>query len=345
MSTKRRKVCIGKNHEGHNVIEDAIEAADLEFENPVKFPDGSVSAPSITFTDDTNTGVFTDAADELAITCGGTEIARFNAAGLEFEGNGSAAAPAIQFTNGGTEQTGFYRANLDQIAFTGSGSRTLTIAPSFNSFVGTCRLPLGTKTLPSMHFEGRTDTGVYSSAADTIDVSANDTRIWTGTDTALTSRVPHTMADVTDASSKTSGSLIVSGGIGCAKSFYCNRIDVNGTYSIDPAGVQSGELIYNETNKTGAGAIAITEPVAGLNTTGSASNAFTVADGTTGQVLIVYYEGESNSAEDCAITPATKTGFTTVTLNDPGDSVTFFSVDDGDTTGWIILATNGGTIS
>lgn len=44
------------------------------------FPDGSVSAPSITNTGDTNTGIYFPAADTVAITAGGVDAARFNTA-------------------------------------------------------------------------------------------------------------------------------------------------------------------------------------------------------------------------------------------------------------------------
>jgi hypothetical protein len=42
---------------------------------------GSASAPSITFTGDTNTGIFSPGADSIAFTEGGAEIARFDSSG------------------------------------------------------------------------------------------------------------------------------------------------------------------------------------------------------------------------------------------------------------------------
>lgn len=48
------------------------------------FADGSVSAPSVTNTGDTNTGVYFPAADEVAVTAGGTVAAAFNSNGLFF---------------------------------------------------------------------------------------------------------------------------------------------------------------------------------------------------------------------------------------------------------------------
>jgi hypothetical protein len=51
------------------------------FNNPTVFSAGTASLPSITFTGDTNTGVFSPAADTIAFAEGGVEAARFDSAG------------------------------------------------------------------------------------------------------------------------------------------------------------------------------------------------------------------------------------------------------------------------
>ena len=53
------------------------------------FADGSASAPSITNTGDTNTGVFFSAADEVAITTGGTQRFKVTASGIEIADGGN----------------------------------------------------------------------------------------------------------------------------------------------------------------------------------------------------------------------------------------------------------------
>ncbi len=45
-------------------------------------PSGTQALPSYSFIDDTNTGIFSSAADNVDITCGGTLITNFNSAGL-----------------------------------------------------------------------------------------------------------------------------------------------------------------------------------------------------------------------------------------------------------------------
>ncbi len=58
--------------------------ATLTISNPSTFPAGSASAPAITTTGDTNTGVYFPAADQVAVTAGGTVAAAFNTNGLFF---------------------------------------------------------------------------------------------------------------------------------------------------------------------------------------------------------------------------------------------------------------------
>jgi hypothetical protein len=55
--------------------------ATLSSTDPLVFPAGTVSLPSITTTGDTNTGIFFPAADTIAFTEGGTEAMRINSSG------------------------------------------------------------------------------------------------------------------------------------------------------------------------------------------------------------------------------------------------------------------------
>lgn len=80
-------------------------------------PAGSVGAPSITTTGDTNTGIFFPAADTIAFSEGGVEAMRLDSSGnvgigtnspgtkLDVSGNlrFSAASPVIEFNNGGAQ--------------------------------------------------------------------------------------------------------------------------------------------------------------------------------------------------------------------------------------------------
>ena len=51
----------------------------------------------------------------------------------------------------------------------------------------------------------------------------------------------------------------------------------------------------------------------------------------------------TDGGEDLIITPTTKTGFTSVTWDDAGDSCTFRYVDS--TVGWVVVSNNGVTVT
>lgn len=95
----------------------------------------------------------------------------------------------------------------------------------------------------------------------------------------------------------------------------------------------AGAFKSTTSTRTGAGAIDVTSLVTEIVTTGA--NALTLADGTDGQIKILAMKTDGG---DGTLTPATKTGFTTITFNDAGDGcVLVFTT----TTGWICVANNG----
>ena len=86
----------------------------------VDFPAGSVSAPSITFVTDKDTGFFSKAANEIGIACAGTEVGVFSATGLSSGfADGSAASPSIFFTS--DTNTGLARPASDELIITTGG--------------------------------------------------------------------------------------------------------------------------------------------------------------------------------------------------------------------------------
>lgn len=72
-------------------------------------------------------------------------------------------------------------------------------------------------------------------------------------------------------------------------------------------------------------------------TTGADGEALTLANGTPGQRLTVTLAVDGGG--DGTLTPATKTGFTSVVFADAGDNATFEYIDD--TVGWVIVGTAG----
>jgi hypothetical protein len=77
----------------------------IPFTGAQRFIAGTVSAPGITIVGDTNTGVYSPAADQLAISCGGSQIGLFSSVGLTVNGNGG-----IGFTVNGVSS--YYAADI-----------------------------------------------------------------------------------------------------------------------------------------------------------------------------------------------------------------------------------------
>lgn len=96
-------------------------------------------------------------------------------------------------------------------------------------------------------------------------------------------------------------------------------------------------LIHGTAALSGAGAVSIVKAVTLYTSTG-ASEALTLADGTAGQEITVIHDVDGGSG---ILTPTTKTGYSTITFTNAGDSVKLMFTT---TRGWIITASRGVTI-
>lgn len=100
---------------------------------------GSASAPSVKFVGDTNTGIYSPGADQVAISTGGT--ARLTATTTALSATlpidhplGSASAPTVTFT--GDLNTGIYSPGADQVAISTGGTGRLIVDSSGRLLVG-----------------------------------------------------------------------------------------------------------------------------------------------------------------------------------------------------------------
>jgi len=110
--------------------------------------------------------------------------------------------------------------------------------------------------------------------------------------------------------------------------------NVTGDVTGNVTGTLTGIVIGTVQSLSGAGAVNITTATTKLTTTGSAQ-ALTLADGANGQIKNIVHAVDGGSA---VLTPTTKTGFTTITFTNAGDSaqLQYFT-----TQGWMIVALNG----
>lgn len=174
-----------------------IDTVSVSSTLPIYVLDGTVTVPSLTFTGDTNTGFYSIGADQLGITTGG--VLRFNIGStlstvLPFYATlGSASAPSYSFT--GSATTGMYASAADTINFSAGGVSRLQISASAATLTIPVYAALGSAAAPSYSFSGDTDTGIFSSGANTIDFATSGISRLQLTDTSLISTVPYLNAN------------------------------------------------------------------------------------------------------------------------------------------------------
>lgn len=143
-----------------------------------RFADGSAGTPSISNNGDTNTGIFFSEADAVNISTGGTE--RFEIDGTSCNitvpvllPNGSATAPTHGFS--GDADTGAYLVSTGTYGVTTAGTKRLQINSSSALFDVKIEAPAGTAALPSITNTSNSDTGIWFSAADHLNISTGGT--------------------------------------------------------------------------------------------------------------------------------------------------------------------------
>jgi hypothetical protein len=113
--------------------------------------------------------------------------------------------------------------------------------------------------------------------------------------------------------------------------------NITGDVTGNVTGDLTGRVFGTVGTRSGAGAVPITSGTVRLTTT--AADALTLANGANGQLLTIVMVVDGG---DGTLTPTTKTGYTTITFGDVGDSVTlqYFT-----TLGWMIVSNYGATIA
>lgn len=130
---------------------------------------GSSSAadPAFTFDGDADTGLYRHTTNELGVTTGGTQVARFASNGIRVA-NGSAATPAYTFIN--DSNTGFYiTGNNGVIWWSGNNNSGGYL------WNGGIRTDNGSASTPSHSFSNDTNTGMYRNTADQLSLTTGGT--------------------------------------------------------------------------------------------------------------------------------------------------------------------------
>ena len=165
---------------------------------------GSLSSCALKFINDPNTGIISPGADQIALVTGGASRLSVDSSGSvtipgnllvagAFTGtitldNGSAAVPALRFTN--DPDTGIYLAGTNEVAISTGGTQRLTTTTTEVTSTLPVLHPLGAAATPSLSFVGDTNTGMYSPGADQVAISTGGTQRLTTTTTEVTSTLP-----------------------------------------------------------------------------------------------------------------------------------------------------------
>jgi hypothetical protein len=177
--------------------------SDLTVAGELFLSDGTAAAPSLAFTSDTNTGLYRSAADQLAITVNGTQVARFEGTQNVFtqnlvtakevqSGPGTAITPAYTFS--ADNNTGIYSAAADQLGISCNGANVATFAATGLTLAAGADLTVAAEILaangaaatPSITFTSDPNTGIYNAAADQLGVACNGANVATFAATGLT---------------------------------------------------------------------------------------------------------------------------------------------------------------
>jgi len=137
---------------------------------------GTVSSPALSFVGDLNTGMYSSGANILDFAADGVNRLTLNSLGATVNGGvflgslGTVSSPALSFV--GDLNTGMYSSGANILDFAADGVNRLTLNSLGATVNGGVFLgSLGTVSLPALSFVGDLNTGMYSSGADTIDIS------------------------------------------------------------------------------------------------------------------------------------------------------------------------------
>lgn len=140
---------------------------------------GSQTAPSYSFSSDTNTGMYRSNFDELAFTTAGVQKLKIDSTGLitatgrMLVGGGTAAAPSYSFATNTNAGLDVYTTG---VSLSYGGTAYLFVEASKTKVANVLTVPDGTAALPSITFDSDQNTGIYKSLPDEISISTGGTR-------------------------------------------------------------------------------------------------------------------------------------------------------------------------
>lgn len=259
------------------------------------YPDGSAAVPSITFTDDTDTGLFRPSSGVIGIACNSTSAGALSSTGLQSV-LGSAANPSLSFV--GDTNTGIFSPGADTLAFAEGGAEAMRIDSSARLLVGTT-----TPTVSKVFVAG-----------GSLSVSGSDSNFAAGGNRAF--------LDVTSTTARMGACH--GGGSAMALDFYANSSNRVGGFS--SGGVF--DALATE-SKAGNGYVKLPSGIylqwgANLASTGGTTSNFPIAFPNAAWVIVGVNNNQTNPpAPSCSIV---STSQFTLTVNAGGPTVYWIAI-------------------
>lgn len=147
----------------------------VNFTQSVGFPDGTVSSPSIVFTDDLNTGIYRVGADSIGITTAGAKRMELTDQGILMK-DGNSTAPSYSFFD--APGFGMYKSGPTQMSFATNSTQRLVIDNGGVAYTVPIAASDGSVSSPGISFNSDLDTGIYRKGTDDIGVSAGGTEVF-----------------------------------------------------------------------------------------------------------------------------------------------------------------------
>ncbi|MBU0667697.1 hypothetical protein KJ951_01165 [Patescibacteria group bacterium] len=140
--------------------------------------DGTVGAPILTFSGDTNTGIYRVGSDSIGFSAGGVQTLRVGTSGIVTgflaTTDGTAGVPGHSFSN--DPDTGMYRSTTNTLGFAGNGANMLTLAPS-SATITQAAATSGSPT--AFTLTGGAHTGLTASTEDIgVNLNLSATKTW-----------------------------------------------------------------------------------------------------------------------------------------------------------------------
>lgn len=162
----------------------------------ISLPDGTASAPSLSFTSTPNLGLYKAGSNTLGIASGGTQSALIGPGGISTQQFLSSltgqSEPGYSFTSDSTSGIYFKTGSPESINVT-AGAATAPIM-SWSSNSSTTTVPIlaadGTSSNPAYSFSGESNTGFYRTGVDTLALGLGGIETMQWNATSMTSNEP-----------------------------------------------------------------------------------------------------------------------------------------------------------